>query len=142
MPVSTPVAFKPAVPPIALGAAGTVLTGTGAASAPTFQVPGPASYAYLAPLTGFVASFDPGVLYLVLEPAGTLATGTVTLPASPRDGLVVHLNTTQAITALTIVANAVPAGQVIADAPTTLPIGGAVGFLYRAANTTWYRVHN
>lgn len=49
MPVSTPPAFKPAVPPIPLGAPGTVLTSNGltAATPPTFQPAAGGAGAYI-----------------------------------------------------------------------------------------------
>lgn len=97
------------------------------------------AYTYNAPLTGFGITIANDIEQLVLEPAGTLATGTVTLPAAPEDGDTVGISSTQAITALTISPNA---GQTVADAPTSFAIGGAVRFLYRAANTTWYRIGN
>ena len=40
MPVSSPPAFKPAVPPIPLGTSGYVLTSNGPSSAPSFQAAG------------------------------------------------------------------------------------------------------
>lgn len=100
---------------------------------------GALAYTYNAPLTGFAITVANDIAQLVLEPAGTLATGTVTLPAAPEDGDTVGISTTQTITALTISPNA---GQTVADAPTTLGVGGAVRFLYRSANTTWYRIGN
>lgn len=100
---------------------------------------GALTYTYNAPLTGFAITVGDDIAQLVLEPAGTLATGTVTLPAAPEDGDTVGISTTQTITALTISPNT---GQTVADAPTTLGVGGAVRFLYRSANTTWYRIGN
>lgn len=100
---------------------------------------GALTYTYNVPLTGFAITVADNIAQLVLEPAGTLASGTVTLPAAPEDGDTVGISTTQTITALTISPNT---GQTIADAPTTLGVGGAVRFLYRAANTTWYRIAN
>lgn len=97
------------------------------------------TYSYQTPATGFTITIGAGIAYLVLDPAGTLATGTITMPAAPSDGDVVHISSTQIITSLTISGNS---GQTIADTVTSLALGGAVGFLYRTANTTWYRVHN
>lgn len=96
-------------------------------------------YTYNVPVTGFALTIANGIQALVLNPAGTLAAGTVTLPAAPIDGGTVIISTTQTITALTISPNT---GQTVADAPATLGIGGAVRFLYNATTATWYRIGN
>lgn len=97
-----------------------------------------ANYDYQTPTTGFTYTFT---TYNVLfaNPAGTLATGTVTMSANPVDGTMVTITSTQQITALTINANT---GQSIVG-------GGAIQlnantnrqYMYRAANTTWYLVN-
>ena len=51
----------------------------------------------------------------------------------------ISISSTQAITALTINGNT---GQSIVGKPTTLIAGGAVTFVYRLANTTWYTKGN
>jgi len=93
------------------------------------------------PLTGFTITIADGVSTLILDPAGTLATGTITLPATPLDGQEVRVTSSQTITALTVSPNA---GQSVANAPTTLAVSltGPQGyeFIYHAANTTWYRL--
>lgn len=86
--------------------------------------------------TGFSYTFAAGIQVLIIEPAGTLATGTVTMPASPSDGMTVRFSSSQIITALTVSANT---GQSIVSAVTTLAAGGGAAYLYRLANTTWYR---
>lgn len=92
-------------------------------------------YDYQTPSTGFSYTFAAGVNVLVMQPAGTLATGAITMPAVPVDGMTITFSSTQAITALTVSANT---GQSIVGNPTTMLAGGAMVFLYRAANTTWY----
>jgi hypothetical protein len=94
-------------------------------------------YSYQAPTTGFSITIANGVNLLILDPGGTLASGTVTMPASPLDGQQAQVASSQAITALTVAANT---GQTIKGAPTTVAANGAFAFVYRAANTTWYRV--
>jgi hypothetical protein len=94
------------------------------------------AYDYQTPTTGFSYTFPAGVQTLLMVPAGTLATGTVTMPAAPSDGMVVKLNSSQAITALTVAANT---GQSIVSAVTTLAAGGGAAYIYRLSNTTWYR---
>lgn len=92
-------------------------------------------YDYQASTTGFSYTFAAGTTVLVMNPAGTLATGTITMPASPADGMTISFSSTQTITALTVNASA---GQSIVGNPTTLLAGGAATFVYRLSNTTWY----
>lgn len=94
------------------------------------------SYDYQVLTTGFSYTFAAGITTLIANPAGTLATGTITMPAAPADGMVVTFNSTQIITALTVSANA---GQSIVNAVTTLAAGGGANYIYRLTNTTWYR---
>lgn len=96
-------------------------------------------YQRVVPTTGFSQSINNSVDWLLLEPAGTLATGTVNLPAQPGDGQVVGLSTTQAITAFTL---ATQGGHTLAPgaAITSLAQGGYAELMFRAANNTWYRV--
>jgi hypothetical protein len=94
------------------------------------------SYDYQVLTTGFTYTFAAGTQVLVINPAGTLATGTITMPASPADGMTIRFSSIQIITALTVSANT---GQSIAAAVTTLAAGGGAAYIYRLANTTWYR---
>jgi hypothetical protein len=97
-----------------------------------------ANYDYQTPTTGFSYTFTTyNVLFAV--PAGTLATGTVTMSATPVDGTTVTITTTQQITALTINANT---GQsIIGGGAIQLNANTSRQYLYRAANTTWYLVN-
>jgi hypothetical protein len=94
------------------------------------------SYDYQVLTTGFTYTFAAGTQVLVMNPAGTLATGTITMPAAPSDGMTVRFSTSQIITALTVSANT---GQSIVSAVTTLAAGGGAAYIYRLTNTTWYR---
>ena len=95
------------------------------------------SYDYQVLTTGFSYTFASGITTLIAQPAGTLATGTITMPGTPADGMVITFTTTQEITAITINGNA---GQSIGGTQTTqLPANSAMSFVYRLANTTWYR---
>lgn len=94
------------------------------------------SYDYQVLTTGFTYTFAAGTQVLVINPAGTLATGTITMPASPADGMTVRFSSSQIITALTVSANT---GQSIVSAVTSLAVGGGAAYIYRLANTTWYR---
>lgn len=91
---------------------------------------------YQTPLTGFSITPANTTNTLILEPAGALLAGTVTMPASPVNGQPFTLVSTAAITALTTSANA---GQTILGALTTIAADGASSWVYRLANTTWYR---
>jgi len=94
------------------------------------------SYDYQVLTTGFSYTFASGTTTLIIQPAGTLATGTIIMPAAPADGMVIAFSSTQIITALTVSANS---GQSIVNNVTTLLAGGGAKYIYRLTNTTWYR---
>lgn len=95
------------------------------------------SYDFQVLTTGFSYTFPTGTTTLIAAPAGTLATGTITMPVSPADGMVVTITTTQEITALTINGNT---GQSIGGTQVAqMPANSAMSFVYRQSNTTWYR---
>lgn len=94
------------------------------------------SYSYQAPATGFSITIANNITSLILDPAGTLATGTIAMPATPIDGQIVRASSSQIITTLTVAASA---GQSIKNAPTTLAAGDTFAYIYRSTNTTWYR---
>jgi len=93
------------------------------------------AYDYQTPSTGFSYTFAAGTQMLFMVPAGTLATGTITMPAAPADGMVITFSSSQQITALTLQGNT---GQSISGAVTFLPAQAAAAYVYRLANTTWY----
>jgi len=98
------------------------------------------AYDYQVLTTGFTYTFAPGAQLLLAVPAGTLATGTVTMPASPVDGMNITITSTQQITALTVNANT---GQsIVGGGSVLLSAGGSQTFVYRLANTTWYSQNN
>lgn len=92
---------------------------------------------YSAPTTGQSITISAGNTALILEPAGTLATLTVTLPIAPGDGWLVKVSSTAIITALTLSAGA---GDTIVNAITTLAAAGFAEYVYRASTLKWYRV--
>jgi len=95
------------------------------------------SYDFQVLTTGFSYTFASGTTTLIAAPAGTLATGTITMPGSPADGMVVTITTTQEITALTIAGNS---GQSIGGSQVALmAANSSISFVYRQSNTTWYR---
>jgi hypothetical protein len=93
---------------------------------------------YLQPATGFAVTIGPGVSDLILDPAGTLAAGAVTMPVGPGDRQKITVATSHTITALTVSANP---GQTIAGAPTTLVANTSFQYRYKASNSTWYRLY-
>jgi hypothetical protein len=95
------------------------------------------SYDFQVLTTGFSYTFASGITTLIAAPAGTLATGTITMPGTPADGMVVTITTTQQITALTINGNT---GQSIGGTQVSLmAANSSMSFVYRQSNTTWYR---
>jgi hypothetical protein len=98
------------------------------------------SYDYQVLTTGFSYTFAAGTQLLLANPAGTLATGTVTMPSTPADGMNITITSTQQIAALTINANT---GQSIVGGGAILfPAGGSQTYVYRLSNTTWYSQNN
>jgi hypothetical protein len=91
-------------------------------------------YDYQTPTTGFSYTFT-GANVLVMNPAGTLATGTITMPAVPADGMTITFSSTKLISALTLNGNT---GQTVVSAVTVLPANQATTYVYRLSNTSWY----
>ncbi len=95
------------------------------------------SYSYQTPATGFAITIADACGLLVLDPSGTLAAGTVTLPAARRTVSACRIASTRIVTLLTLLPNS---GQSIAGALATIAANGSAEYLYRAANATWYRI--
>lgn len=96
---------------------------------------------YAAPTaTGFTVTVnnDSVSVWLVLTPLAGYAAGTLTLPAVDNcaDRQEVLVNTTQAVTALTISGN----GSTVVGAPTTLAAGSYFRLRFDAVLKVWYRV--
>ena len=77
--------------------------------------------------------------WMIIQPAGTLATGTVTLPLNTGvpDGTQVLITTTQEITAFTLALNGAAAG--FAFPPSLAPGAGFTVRYYQATNS-WYNI--
>jgi hypothetical protein len=77
--------------------------------------------------------------WMLIQPAGTLATGTVTLPLNTQtpDGTEVLVTTTQQITTFTLAANG--AAQLY-GAPTTLAAQDNFRVRFVQATNSWYRI--
>lgn len=79
--------------------------------------------------------------WMLLQPASTLATGTITLPLNTGvpDGTELLISSTQTITALTIALNGATA---IYGNVSTLTAGAAVRYRYYLATNSWYNIVN
>ena len=89
-----------------------------------------------APTAGFSITIANACGQLILNPAGTLSTGTITLPAAPMDGQICKIATSRTITALTLSPNA---GQTLNGALTTLVANSSAAYTYVASISTWFR---
>ena len=94
------------------------------------------TFAYSAPATGATVTIAAGVQRQIINPAGTLATLTVTLPAcnSTNSGIVKVFGFTQVVTALTINASS---GTVVGGL-SAAAIGSNFRFLCYGTNAAWY----
>jgi len=107
----------------------------------TFASPTLATNVYT-PGTGFNLAVPTPVSqqqWMLIQPAGTLATGTVTLPLNTQtpDGTEVLITTTQQITAFTLGANG--ASAVYGD-PATLAAEDFFRMRFVQATNSWYRI--
>jgi hypothetical protein len=107
----------------------------------TFASPTLATNVYT-PGTGFNLAVPTPVAqqqWMLIQPAGTLATGTVTLPLNTQtpDGTEVLITTTQQITAFTLGLNGATAGY---GAPTTLAAEDFFRMRFVQATNSWYRI--
>lgn len=75
-----------------------------------------------------------GTINLLIDPAGTLATLTVTMPATPTDGDTVSIGTSQIITALTM------NGGTLVGPLTTMALGGFATYIFGGTAAKWFRV--
>ena len=77
--------------------------------------------------------------WMLLQPAGTLATGTITLPlkTGTPDGTQLLVTTTQIITAFTLALNGAAAAF---GAPTTLAANAFFTMRFYQATNSWYRI--
>lgn len=89
------------------------------------------SVQYAAPTAGQTVTCD-GSSVVFIDPAGTLATLTVALPAAPVNGQEVNLCASQIITALTVT------GTIIGTL-TTLAVAGFARFVYSSTAVKWFR---
>jgi hypothetical protein len=107
----------------------------------TFAAPTMATNIFT-PGTGFNVAVPTPVAqqqWMLIQPAGTLALGTVTLPLNTQtpDGTEVLVTTTQQITAFTLAANG--AAQLY-GVPTTLAAQDNFRVRFVQATNSWYRI--
>jgi hypothetical protein len=107
----------------------------------TFASPTLATNVYT-PGTGFNLAVPTPVAaqqWMLIQPAGTLATGTVTLPLNTQtpDGTEVLITTTQQITAFTLALNGAAAAY---GDPTTLAAEDFFRMRFVQATNSWYRI--
>ena len=107
----------------------------------TFASPTLATNVYT-PGTGFNIAVPTPVAdqqWMLIQPAGTLATGTVTLPLNTQtlDGTEVLVTTTQQITGFTLALNGATAAY---GAPTTLLAEEFFRMRFVQATNAWYRI--
>lgn len=89
----------------------------------------------VSPVTGFSNTIPNGCSTYLIAPAGTLAAGTITMPAAPVPGQRVTIASHYAITSLTLAGNT---SQTVFNAPTTLAADTSVEFRYDTTN--WWRI--
>jgi len=94
------------------------------------------------PATGFNVTVPTPVSeqqWMLLQPAGTLATGTITLPLNTGvpDGTTVLITTTQIITTFTLALNGASAAF---GAPTTLAANAFFTMRFYQSTNSWYRI--
>jgi hypothetical protein len=79
--------------------------------------------------------------WMLLQPAGTLATGTITLPLNTGvpDGTEILITTTQEITSLTIALNGATA---VYGAVTSLAAGAATAIRFYQPTNSWYQINS
>lgn len=95
-----------------------------------------AIYQYSAPTTGSTVNSN-GAEYLVINPTGALLALTVTFPASPVDGQIFNVSSTQAITTTTFTSSGTIDGNL-----TGLAANGTAGWIYVSGITSWVKIHN
>ncbi|HSG51547.1 MAG TPA: hypothetical protein VLA40_05525 [Rheinheimera sp.] len=107
----------------------------------TFAAPTVATNLYT-PSTGFNITVPTPVSeqqWMIIQPAGTLAAGTITLPLNTGvpDGTQVLVTTTQIITSFTLALNGAANAY---GAPTTLAANAFFTMRFNQSTNSWYRI--
>lgn len=131
---------------LGLGDAVQVIPGGNTSARSAYVAPGDIAgqekYSYQVPVTAFTITPANFISLLYLNPAGTLATGTLTLQANPSDRQKFCLQDTQTQTAITIAASTgqtLSAGTFGLATPTALVANTRYCWLYLGALSTWTR---
>jgi hypothetical protein len=95
-------------------------------------------YQYSAATTNFNDTVGASVSRVIYNPAGTLANGTLTLPAGNVEAKVVTVSSTQTITAFKV--NPSFGTTLVPSANVTLTAGTSVTYFYHASGTKWYKI--
>ena len=93
------------------------------------------SYNIATPATLATVTMSANQQRQVINPAGTIAVLTVTLPPTPTDGQIAGISFTQIVSALTVNA---PAGATVVQAPTSAAVDTNFRFIYQASSTSWF----
>lgn len=89
---------------------------------------------YSAPTTGGTVTVNnTGFIKLLLNPAGTLATLTVTFPSGPSDGDMIQMGCTQIVTSLTM------NGGTIIGGLSSFAVGGSGTWVYSSTAASWIK---
>jgi hypothetical protein len=104
---------------------------------PAQAIPIPAQKSWILnnPTAGFTATIPDGITIAVIKPAAALAIGTLTLPANPADGMPLTIESTKAITALSLLPNT---GQTLSATITIAATLTPIRLKFSAGDATWY----
>lgn len=90
---------------------------------------------YVTPLTATtVTVLSTGAINLMINPAGTIAALTITMPSGPSDGDMVRIASTQIITVLTM------NGGTIVLPLTTMALGAFAAYVFSSNSSNWLRI--
>jgi hypothetical protein len=95
------------------------------------------SYSYQTPTTGSTLTLAQGYRNVIIDPAGTLSSLTITMPIGVYDGQKLTIASSQIVTTVTHNAGS---GQTLKGGLTTLAANGFATWMYKQSNTSWYRV--
>lgn len=90
---------------------------------------------YTVPVTGFVVAALAGVGALILNPAGTLAAGTIVFPAAPVNNQTLKICSTQIVTALTLTS-----AKTVNNPIAAMAAGGAYAWQFLASPNAWFKI--
>lgn len=89
------------------------------------------------PLTGASQVIPDDAEFVAVNPAGTIAAYTLTMPVNPYDGQRISVAFDQVVTTLTMAASG---SHTLKGGLTAATAKGFATWRYRSADTTWYRV--